>query len=283
MPPALRTLPLGSRVPVCPERGSSIGAADVSVPMRDVEGTLARNAAATPNCGYRPPLMSTDWRWRGCQVGELSERRTNSESSGQTTKHGFLRDAILWRFLQMLPTNLWPSASLVLNWRTLSRRDMQIETEAEIITRSSSAVVRILVVDDFEPFRRFLREKLQARPGLQIVGEASDGSEAVQKADELQPDLILLDIGLPVLNGIEAAHRICGLVPGVRILFVSQNDDADIVTAALNNGAKGYVRKLNASTELLRAVEAVLQGEHFVSTGLGGDRQSSRLNECGSQ
>ena len=149
--------------------------------------------------------------------------------------------------------------------------------------RSSSAVVRILVVDDFEPFRHFLREKLQARPGLQVIGEASDGSEAVQKAEELQPDLILLDIGLPVLNGIEAAHRICGLVPGVRILFVSQNDDADIVAAALNNGAKGYVRKLNASTELLRAVEAVLQGEHFVSTGLCGDRQSSPLNECGSQ
>jgi DNA-binding NarL/FixJ family response regulator len=132
--------------------------------------------------------------------------------------------------------------------------------------RSSSAVVRILVVDDYEPFRRFLREKLQARPELHVIGEASDGSQAIQKAEELQPDLILLDIGLPMINGIEAAHRICGLIPGVRILFVSQNNDADIVAAALNNGAKGYVRKQNANTELLRAIEAILRGEHFVST-----------------
>jgi len=131
--------------------------------------------------------------------------------------------------------------------------------------RNSSAVIRILVVDDFEPFRRFLCETLQARPELQVVGEASDGLQAVQKAEELQPDLILLDIGLPKLNGIEAAHRISELVPSATILFISQNNDTDLVAAALSNGAKGYVLKQNANRELLPAVETVLQGDHFVS------------------
>ncbi len=72
-----------------------------------------------------------------------------------------------------------------------------------------AAVLRILVVDDFDPFRQLVRSSLMGKPELQIVGEASDGQEAVQKAVELKPDLILLDIGLPTLNGIEAARQIC--------------------------------------------------------------------------
>jgi DNA-binding NarL/FixJ family response regulator len=106
------------------------------------------------------------------------------------------------------------------------------------------------------------------RPELQVIGEASDGFQAVQKADELQPDLILLDIGLPKLNGIEAAHRISRLVPSAKILFISQESDTDVVAAALSNGAKGYLRKQNANSELLSAVEAVLQGDRFVSEEL---------------
>ena len=136
---------------------------------------------------------------------------------------------------------------------------------------NSSPVIRTLVVDDYEPFRRFLCAILQGRPELQVIGEASDGLQAVRMAEELQPDLILLDVGLPALNGIEAAHRISGLVPSATILFVSQNNDADVVAAALSNGAKGYVRKVNAKTDLLPAVEAVLRGERFVSRGLRAD------------
>ena len=127
---------------------------------------------------------------------------------------------------------------------------------------------RVLVVEDNEPFRRFVCSALGKRPELQIVGEASDGLQAVQKAEELQPDLILLDIGLPTLSGIEAACQISRLVPAANVLFVSQNNDADVVTAALSNGAKGYVRKENAKTDLLPAVEAVLRGDRFVSRGL---------------
>jgi DNA-binding NarL/FixJ family response regulator len=126
----------------------------------------------------------------------------------------------------------------------------------------------VLVVEDYEPFRRFICSMLGKTPQFQIVGEVSDGLQAVQKAEELQPDLILLDIGLPTLSGIEAAHRICRLLPAAKVLFVSQNNDADVVTAALSNGAKGYVRKQNAKTDLLPAVEAVLRGDRFVSRGL---------------
>jgi len=132
----------------------------------------------------------------------------------------------------------------------------------------SYPVVRVLVVDDFEPFRHFVRTTLQTRPGLQVVGEASDGLEAIQKAEELQPHLILLDIGLPALNGIDAAHRISTLLPDAVILFVSQNNDANVVAGALSDGAKGYVLKPDANRELLPAVHAVLRGEHFASTGV---------------
>jgi DNA-binding NarL/FixJ family response regulator len=131
----------------------------------------------------------------------------------------------------------------------------------------------MLVVEDYEPFRRFLYSKLQSRPEFQIVGEASDGLEAVQKAEELQPDLILLDIGLPKLNGIEAAHRISRLVPSASVLFISQENDPDLVAAALSNGAKGYVRKENAETDLLAAMAAVVRGDRFVS------KESGRLDD----
>jgi DNA-binding NarL/FixJ family response regulator len=116
----------------------------------------------------------------------------------------------------------------------------------------------ILVVDDFEPFSRFTIATLQARPEWQIIAEASDGLQAVQKAEQLKPDLILLDIGMPNLNGIEAAERISRLVPDAKMLFVTQESDPDLVATLLSNGAKGLVLKVNASRELLPAVEAVL-------------------------
>jgi DNA-binding NarL/FixJ family response regulator len=135
--------------------------------------------------------------------------------------------------------------------------------------------VRVFVVEDFAPFRRFLISELQTRSELQVICEASDGLEAVHKAEELQPDLILLDIGLPKLNGIEAAHRISRVLPDAKILFVSQDNDPDVVAAALSDGAKGYVHKLDVTTELLPAVQAVLHGEHFVSAGIRQCREES--------
>ena len=138
---------------------------------------------------------------------------------------------------------------------------------------------RVLVVDDYEPWRRFVSTTLPKEPKLQVVSEASDGLEAVQKALELQPDLILLDIGLPTLNGIEAARRILQSAPKTKILFVSEQRSADVAEGALRTGAGGYVVKSYAATELLPAVEAVLQGKRFVSAGLMGHDSSAPVND----
>jgi DNA-binding NarL/FixJ family response regulator len=136
--------------------------------------------------------------------------------------------------------------------------------------------VRVLVVEDFAPLRQVVCSTLEERPELQVVGEASDGLEAVQKAEALQPDLILLDIGLPSLNGIEAARRITKLSPNSKILFVSQESSEVVAQEALRVGA-GYVVKQRAGSELLAAVKAVCQGGRFVSTALSGFIDSAQV------
>ena len=130
--------------------------------------------------------------------------------------------------------------------------------------------ISVLVVEDYEPFRQYVCSTLARRTELQIVGEVSDGLEAVQKAKELLPDLILLDMGLPTLGGIEAARQIRELSPQSRILFVSQDTSVHVVRGALAEGAKGYVAKTDARRELLTAVDAVFRGEQFVSRRLSG-------------
>ena len=149
--------------------------------------------------------------------------------------------------------------------------------------RRSALAVRVLVVEDFEPFRRFIRSMLGNRPDLQIVGEVSDGLEAVRKAEELQPDLILLDIGLPTLNGMEAARRIRTLSPKSSIIFVSQESSADVVGEGLSIGAAGYVVKTMVGSDLLTAVDTVLDGRQFVSGELiarefATQAQTTRMN-----
>lgn len=129
------------------------------------------------------------------------------------------------------------------------------------------STVKIVVIDDYEVWRRFVASALQEKPGFQIVGDAADGLEAVQKVQELQPDLILLDIGLPRLNGLEAARRIRDCSPNTRIIFLSENRSRDIVEEAMRIG-HGYVVKSAAARELLSAVEAVLQGKQFLSASL---------------
>jgi CheY-like chemotaxis protein len=133
---------------------------------------------------------------------------------------------------------------------------------------SSVAAVRILIVEDLEDWRRSVCALLKRKPGLHVVGEVADGAKAVQETKELKPDLILLDISLPNLNGIEAAGRISQIAPGTKILFLSQNNDADVVQAALSHGGRGYVLKAEAESELLPAIAAVLGGDRFVSSRL---------------
>jgi DNA-binding NarL/FixJ family response regulator len=132
----------------------------------------------------------------------------------------------------------------------------------------ASRSIRVLVVDDFAAWRLFVASRIQKEPQLEIIAEASDGLEAIEKAQELQPDLILLDIGLPTLNGIEAASRIHEIARGARILFVSQSDDAELVRAALSNGARGYILKTDAEDELLPGIGVVMRGDRFVSSRL---------------
>lgn len=124
--------------------------------------------------------------------------------------------------------------------------------------------LRTLVVDDHEELRKLLRSILQAKTECVVVGEAADGLQAIEQAKELQPDLILLDLSLPKLNGMEAGRRILKLSPHTKIVFLSQDSSPEIVRGALRLGAAGYLLKSDA-IELPLAVDAILQGEVFVS------------------
>src|SRR5262249_21527181 len=123
--------------------------------------------------------------------------------------------------------------------------------------------IRILVVDHFKPFRQLVCSILEEQAEFQITGQAADGLDAIRKAGELQPDLILLDIGLPKLNGIEAAREIHKVAHKAKILFLTQETDPEIVKAAVDAGASGYVVK--SSNDLFEALESVIRGRQFVS------------------
>lgn len=122
-------------------------------------------------------------------------------------------------------------------------------------------------MDDFERYRLVVSSLLNERPDLQVICGVSDGLQAVEKAQELIPDLILMDIGLPGLNGIEAARRILTLVPGSKIIFLTQESSPEVIDEAIRLGACGYVLKIQAGADLLAAVDAVLQGKQFFNDG----------------
>ena len=124
---------------------------------------------------------------------------------------------------------------------------------------SSSAEVRVLLADDFAPWRSHVRSFLQRETKWEIIFDACDGLEAVQKTVELDPDIVLLDVSMPGLNGIEATRRICQLSPNSKVVILTQQEDEDMMTAALQAGALAYVLKAEMSTALIPAVQAALR------------------------
>jgi DNA-binding NarL/FixJ family response regulator len=131
--------------------------------------------------------------------------------------------------------------------------------------------VRILLVDDHPIVRQGLRNLLEGRPGWEVVGEASDGIEALDKVESLQPDVVVLDITMPRMNGLQAC-RLIQQKPkgtGLEVLFVTQHDSPQMMREALDAGARGYVVKSNAARDLLDAVEAVSQHRVFTALARG--------------
>ena len=118
---------------------------------------------------------------------------------------------------------------------------------------------RILLVDDCKQWRRVVHSILEAVPDFVIVGEAGDGLEAIEKTTTLFPDIVLLDVGMPLLNGIEAAPKIMQTCPQARIIFLTQEQDGEVRSAALATGAKAYLLKSNAAGELELTIEESLQ------------------------
>lgn len=130
------------------------------------------------------------------------------------------------------------------------------------------SALRVLVADDHEPVRRFVSSTLEKRLRLGLVGEASDGLEALWKAWELKADIILLDIGLPKLNGFEVARRIRERIPQLRIIFISTDCSIQMAKEAMRLGADGYVVKSDAGADLIPAIEAVVRGQKYISSSL---------------
>lgn len=135
-------------------------------------------------------------------------------------------------------------------------------------------MIRVLIVDDYAPWRRFIATSLASKQEIGLVDEAKDGLTGIQKALELQPDLVVLDMSLPDLSGIEIARKIRESVPKAKILFLTENSSQDIVRKALSTGAEGYVVKSRAARDLIPAVENLLLGKTFISSSVGGNFSS---------
>ena len=131
--------------------------------------------------------------------------------------------------------------------------------------------IRILLADDHRVLRSGLRALLSAQADLDVVGEASDGGEALRMAQTLKPDVLVMDVGMPGVNGIDATARVRRELPATKVLILSMHDDQGYLRQALRAGASGYVLKRAADTELLAAIRAAARGEVFLDSSLAKD------------
>jgi len=155
----------------------------------------------------------------------------------------------------MLP--LWHDASMIGSAREGFTSDLSAKCK-------NLSTARILVADDFDVFRKLVCSILKEQTAYQIVGEAADGKEAVQRAEELQPDLVVLDMSLPDSRGIEVVRRIKVCSPQSKILFLATSNDPELVGDCVHAVVWGHVLKVDVVSELVNAAKAVLSGQWFV-------------------
>src|SRR5215467_4656810 len=125
---------------------------------------------------------------------------------------------------------------------------------------------RILIADDHEVVRKGIRAILEAHPGWEASGESSDGRDAVEKAQALKPDVVIIDIGMPLLNGLEATRQILKGRPNTKLLVLTMHESEQVVQQVLEAGARGYLLKSDASRDLVRAVEELLRNKTFFTS-----------------
>jgi two-component system nitrate/nitrite response regulator NarL len=155
-------------------------------------------------------------------------------------------------------------------------------SEGEQSATAPGDVTRILLVDDHPVVRKGLVACLSGRANLAVIGEAADGMEAIRKVGELSPDLVLMDVEMPVLNGLAATETICKRFPKTRVLVISMHNNPDYVVQAIHMGARGFALKTAPSEELLKAIEIVQRGEPFFpGQSMSGQRTPSRNPAAG--
>jgi DNA-binding NarL/FixJ family response regulator len=130
-----------------------------------------------------------------------------------------------------------------------------------------ASVTRVVVVDDHALFRQIVRQAFAQHASIQVVGEAADAEQALELVRRLQPNIVLMDLGLPGMDGVEATRRLRAGMPGVEIVVVTASEDQADLVAALHAGAKGYVLKTTDYQQLVRSVEAIAVGQGFLSPG----------------
>lgn len=126
------------------------------------------------------------------------------------------------------------------------------------------SVIQVLVVDDHALFRQGIRALLEGSDEVEIVGEATNGKEAIEQVHKLVPHVVLMDIGMPIMGGVEATRRICKELPETKVLVLTQHEDSEYILSMLKVGAKGYISKTATAPELMSAIGTVYRGESYL-------------------